>query len=373
MTVYLRGRRWHHDFMIDRRRLRGPIPEAATKREALEIEARLKHQVFEGIYGLGNRRENARRRGATLLSDFVEQVYLPWARVNKRSWRSDEYRSRVLVASFKGKAFRDITPIAIEQFKSERLSTSTKFGRSRSPNSVNRELELLSRIFSMAVDNELAATNPCRKVRKLRVDWQRDRYLSPEEEELLMSAFDERYPHLKPIVVIALNTGTRRGEILGLRWDEVDFTRNDISVQRTKSGKPRSVPMNSRVRQLMLELRAASPEATYVFGGPTGKGLTDIKHGFGSALRRAGITNFRFHDLRHSAATRMAMAGVDIFTVSSILGHATIQMTMRYAHATDERKRSATEVLADYPGRQKEPAPVNTHQRFRERVRRQRA
>lgn len=348
MAVCRRGGHWSYAFMIDGVRYRGAIPEATTKREAEEVETQVRHSVFEGTYRSPDRRDFEENLGASLISTFIHEVYLPWAIDNKRSWRNDVYRGRSIADYFRKKAFRDITPMTIEKFKRDRLGTATKFGRKRSPNAVNKELQLLSRIFSMAVDNELAATNPCRKVRKFRVEWQRDRYLQHEEEVRLMNALDARYPHVKSIVLVALNTGMRRGEILGMRWDEVDFVRNVFCVRRTKSGKSRFLPMNSIVRQLMLERRAQHPGAEFVFGGPNGRAILDIKHGFGSVLKRAGITDFRFHDLRHTAATRMAEAGVDIRTIAEFLGHATIQMTMRYAHATDDAKRRAASALEAY-------------------------
>lgn len=344
MTVYKRGDRWHYAFMIDGQRFRGAIPGATTKREAEEAEVETRHSIYEGTYG----KKAQEPTGTTLFAQFVEDVYFPWARDNKKSWRNDLDRGRVLCQYFKGMAFRDISPMVIEKFKRDRLKTKTKRGGDRHPNTVNKELQLLSRVFSMAVDNELAETNPCRRVRQLKCEWQRDRYLSPEEERLLMEQLDGRYPHLRPIVVIALNTGMRRGEILGLRWDEVDFVRNVLRVRRTKSGKERFLPMNSVVRTILVERRALHPDVEHVFGGKADKALTDIKHGFVTAVRRAKILDFRFHDLRHTAATRMAEAGVDIRTIAEFLGHATIQMTMRYAHATDDAKRRAAAALEAY-------------------------
>lgn len=106
--------------------------------------------------------------------------------------------------------------------------------------------------------------------------------------------------------------------------------------------------MNSVVRTILVERRALHPDVEHVFGGKADKALTDIKHGFVTAVRRAKIVDFRFHDLRHTAATRMAEAGVDIRTIAEFLGHATIQMTMRYAHATDDAKRRAAAALEAY-------------------------
>jgi integrase len=353
MTVHKRGGRWHYAFMINGTRYRGALPEARTKKEAEEGEAQVRHSISQGTYGKA--REEV---GTTLFAEFVDEVYLPWARDNKKSWRNDVDRGRVLAEYFKGMAFRDITPMVIEKFKRDRLKTKTRRGGNRHPNTVNKELQLLSRVFSMAVDNELAESNPCRRVRQLKCEWQRDRYLLPEEERQLMARLTGRYAHLKPIVVIALNTGMRRGEILGLRWDEVDFVRNVLRVRRTKSGKERFLPMNSLIRDMLLERRALDAGAVYVFGGPTGQPMTDIKNGFRTICQKAEIANFRFHDLRHTAATRMAEAGVDIRTIAEFLGHATIQMTMRYAHATDDAKRREAAALETYAVRHSKPLEI---------------
>ena len=346
MAVFKRGRHWSYAFMIDGVRYRRAVPEAANKREARRIES----QVRRSVHGVRRRTEAPKApetttSGPSTISVFIRDIYLPWAIDNKRSWQSDIYRGRTLSDYFEKRVFDDVTPMEIERFKSERLRTATGHGGTRSPNAINKELQLLSRIFSMAVDNGLAARNPCKRVRKFRTDWQRDRYLLGEEEARLMGALDARYPHLRSIVIVALNTGMRRGEILGLSWKDVDFHRSVVFVRRTKSGKPRYLPMNVALSRELIERRTALPEAEFVFEGRSGRPLVDIKHGFGSVLRRAGITDFRFHDLRHTTATRMAEAGVHIRTIAEFLGHASIQMTMRYAHATDEAKRRAAAVL----------------------------
>lgn len=148
---------------------------------------------------------------------------------------------------------------------------------------------------------------------------------------------------LRNIVITALNTGMRRGEIFNLQWFDVDFERGFLNVRQTKSGKDRAIPMNSMLTALLENLHKTS---SYVFPSPkTGGKLVDFKGRFDAARRKAGISNFRFHDLRHTAATRMADAGVDIFTLAAILGHSDIRMTRRYAHATDESKRRAVEKL----------------------------
>jgi hypothetical protein len=206
--VRKRGNRWYYDFMIRGVRYRESIPEARNKSQAERVEAKVKLEVFEGKYG--------KELGSTLLTDFVEQMYLPWARLNKRRPQNDELHCRVINEYFAGKTFREISPMLIEKFKKERRESNTRRGGQRSPASVNRELEVLSKVFSLACDNSVAASNPCRKVRKLRQDNQRKRYLSPEEEERLMAVLVGQRAHVRALVVLAIHTGMRRGELLSI-------------------------------------------------------------------------------------------------------------------------------------------------------------
>lgn len=149
---------------------------------------------------------------------------------------------------------------------------------------------------------------------------------------------------VKDVVTMALNTGMRQGEIFNLCWFEVDLTRGVIHVRRTKTGKDRFVPINSRLRPLLENLNRSSE---HVFPSPkTGRALIDVKRQFDRAKILAGIADFRFHDLRHTAATRMADNGADVFTIAAILGHSDIRMTSRYTHATDRARRAAVESLA---------------------------
>src|SRR5712692_4506100 len=136
----------------------------------------------------------------------------------------------------------------------------------------------------------------------------------------------------------------RQGEIFKLKWFDVDFTRGSIHVRRTKTGKDRFIPMNSRLKALLEGLNRANE---YVFPSPkTGVALVDVKRQFDKARNAAGLSDFRFHDLRHTAATRMADHGTSAFTIAAILGHSDIRMTSRYTHATDRARRAAVESLA---------------------------
>lgn len=337
MSVKKRGDSWYYFFRVNGVRYRKAIPEARTKYQAQQAEAAARDSIFEGKYD--------RRSSSTTFQDFVESAFLPWAKDNKRSWRNDLSRAKPLIAFFGKRRLIDVTRFLIEQFKKQRRDSFNGRGALRSPSSVNRELELLSRIFSFAVERDEIDSNPFKGVKKLPMNNLLTRYLTEDEEPRLMAVLTNRREHLRPVVVIALNTGMRRSEILSLRWEQIDFSRDSIHLLRTKSGKPRTVPMNTVVREVLSVMKGIN-DSECVFVNPrTGKPLTDIKNAFKAALKEAGIEGLRFHDLRHTAGTRMADAGVPIAVIADILGHKDIRTTMRYVHATDEGKRRAVKSL----------------------------
>jgi integrase len=139
----------------------------------------------------------------------------------------------------------------------------------------------------------------------------------------------------------------RLGEILGLRWGQVDFRKRTICVERTKSGKRRFIPINATLLELLRSLRLDRPVGETVFANPkTGQALVAVRTAFKAACRRAKLSGLRFHDLRHTFATRLIEAGADIITVKELLGHFSVQMTERYTHSRSEQKVRAVELLA---------------------------
>ncbi|WP_353686754.1 site-specific integrase [Thermodesulfovibrio sp. 3462-1] len=169
----------------------------------------------------------------------------------------------------------------------------------------------------------------CKEVKFLQENNRRLRFLSKEECQTLINACD---PHLRPIVICALNTGMRKSEFLNLKWDQVDLKHGFIFLDKTKNGERREIPINDTLRITFNGLlrRLDTP---YVFYDPaTGKPYQDVKRSFASACRRAKIQDFRFHDLRHTFASHLVMAGVDLTTVKELLGHKTLTMTLRYSH-----------------------------------------
>lgn len=150
--------------------------------------------------------------------------------------------------------------------------------------------------------------------------------------------------NLKSAVGIAINTGMRRGEILNLKWEEVDLTEKYIMVLNSKNSESRMIPINTDLLKLLSELKQ-DPVYQYVICDKAGNQLKTFKNSFYSALKKSGIKYCRFHDLRHTFASRLVMGGVDIVTVKELMGHKDINMTLRYSHPTPEHKKSAVEEI----------------------------
>ena len=211
-------------------------------------------------------------------------------------------------------------------------------GIKRSPATVNRYMAALSHAFTVTViDWEWLENNPMRKVRKLKEPRGRTRFLSDEERGSLIAICKEsNNPALFMVMILALSTGARKMEILGLRWKDVDFNRKVITLQKTKNGDIRVLPLAGYGLQL-LEAHAAKGhnKEDFVFPNKFGTAPIEIKKCWKTALRKAGVDNFRFHDLRHSAASYLAMNGASLPELAEVLGHKTLTMVKRYAHLSE--------------------------------------
>lgn len=234
----------------------------------------------------------------------------------------------------------------IEAYKKKRIEAVriTKKGEKKiKPATINRELACLKTLFNEAIKSDVVAENPVKQVKPYQEQKKALRIPKKDELDKLVKNSSDR---LKKILLIALNTGMRKGEILNMRWKDVDFIDNFINIIETKSGVPRKVPMNSLVRTTLKDTDRGND---FIFYNPkTNTRFKDIKTAFNAACRRAKIVDLTFHDLRHIAATNMVMGGVDLVTVKEILGHASIVTTLRYAHPTPENKRRAVNVLAAF-------------------------
>lgn len=254
----------------------------------------------------------------------------------------------ILADHFGTKKLRSITHGDILHFRAQRLDTKVRFkkaaSRQRSIATVNRELTVLRRMFSIALregwilkhpfSGSDTIISPADEIKRIRV-------LSDNEEAMLLDACDERRERLRVIIICALDTGMRRGEILSLRWRDVDLPNKRINIQamNTKTLRARSVPITARLFAELVAMPRKDPTSR-VFG------VTDtVKRSWATAKRIAGITDLKFHDLRHTCATRLVQGGLPIAEVSRILGHTSIVTTFRYANVDDSTLDRAARIL----------------------------
>lgn len=304
-----------------------------------------------------------RRRSRNYTFQELAEKYLPFV-ANQKAFRSKQTFVKELCLSFESVKLSAFSLALLEGWQS-RMLVEPRRGRSkekepppRKPVTVNRMLACLKHMFGKALDWEMVSEDVVKRVRKVKAipaNSNRLRYLSLEECNRLLAACDWRNRHL---VTFALNTGCRLGEILGLTWDRVDLKHGFILLDETKSGKRREIPINANVRSVLKGL-VRRIDTPYVFVNPeTGTRYKDIKGAFGTACRRAGLKDFHFHDLRHTFASQLVMNGVDITTVSRLLGHATLTMTLRYAHLAPNHLQNAVDVMSRI---QSEDSHYNLH------------
>jgi integrase len=248
-----------------------------------------------------------------------------------------------ILAWFRERGTQEITPQDIER----RLSALADEGRK--PATVNRYRALLSLIFSLAVRNGKVAGNPVRQVKRRIENNERVRFLDEQEEATLRAKIVEMYPDCEPEFDLALHTGMRRGEQYRLRWQDVDLKQDIITIDRSKHGEARRIQINSIARAALLKLRQRGDGVGYVCPGLEGPRNRDWRRWFEDVLSQVKIANFRWHDLRHTFASRLVMAGVSLRAVQTLLGHKRMETTLRYSHLAESHLRDAVERLTGKP------------------------
>jgi integrase len=217
--------------------------------------------------------------------------------------------------------------------------------REWSPATRNRYQAAFSLVFRVAVDNEKLTVNPASRIKRKAEHNDRIRFLSPKEEAKLTKVMSEDWPHYLPAFLISLHTGMRAGEQFGLQWADVSLTRKTITLSRTKAGRTRHVPLNSIALAAFKMLKPTGVASGPVFLYADGNPLHSIRGWFEPAIEKAGLKDYTWHCNRHTFASRLVMAGVDLRTVAQLMGHSTIQMTMRYSHLAPEHTQTAVERL----------------------------
>jgi integrase len=319
--------------------------------------------------------ERRKARGETLEA-FITDCYAPWVTENRKSGQATVNMILATFTPFLEKRITEITPFMMEQWK-----TRVRKERKLKASTVNRNVTALKAALNWGVKHGVIPENPIKGVEALqeRDSVSKVRYLSPEEEKRLCEALDAREErvrqerarynlwrqerrrdplpdlrglpfadYLKPMVILSLNTGIRRGSLFSLEWPDVDF-KNEVLTLRataTKSGKTYHVPLNRSALEALKKWKSQSREDRLVFVSPKNKGRFDnCNTSWEEVLRMAEIEDFRWHDMRHSFASNLVMAGVDLNTVRELMGHADLKMTLRYAYLAPKVKKHAVSLL----------------------------
>jgi len=333
MKIVERNGNYYLDFYFRGRRVREKV--SSSRGAALRARSVREGEILQGRFRI------VPKRGAPTF-DTLADKYSGLVSIHKRGHHVERYIIKTLKTFWGKYRVSDLTAEDAERFKAKRA-------RCVRPGTVNRELGLAKHIMTKALEWKMIADNPFRSVRNLRVPKRVDRVLAPEEEVRLLAACEHvRSKFLRPLVIMAIHTGLRRSELLGLEWTRIDLANRTIKIINSKSTSgDRIVPMTGTVHALLSGF-AKEEKSGLVFPSNRNVGhrFLDLKRGFKRALRLADIPEgLRWHDLRHTFASRLVGAGVDLVTVSQLMGHSGIVMTVRYAHPLADAKMAAVSKL----------------------------
>jgi integrase len=333
MGLYNRGSVWWMSFIVKGKRYRRST-ETEDGKLAKRIYDKVKGQVAEGKWF--ERSPGEDRTFKEMMEKYMKEHSIP----KKKSSDRDERSLKNLNPFFGEYPIVEINRRMIDQYKQMRRQKEAAAA------TINRELALIKHAFNLALkDWEWVKENPLSRISMEKENNKRDRWLTSEEEERLL----EVSPNwLKDLVVIAVNTGMRLGEILSLTWEGVDLVRKTITIFESKNGEKRTIPINVPVLELLKDKsKVRSKKTNLVFYDKNHLRMDESNLGksFKIRVEKANIQNFRFHDLRHTFATRLVQDGKDLYIVQKLLGHKTPLMTQRYAHHNPESLRGAVDAL----------------------------
>jgi len=274
-----------------------------------------------------------------ILFEEAADAFLAYSQLRKKSFRQDGYYVQKLKEYFKGKPLEDLNLDMVEAYLVKRRKDAAAKGKPISDVSLNREIMCLKTIARRAVLNRQILWNPIQGVRLFKEN-PRSRVLTTDEYQRLLAGCA---PYMRPIVELAYMTGMRRGEILNLRWDQIDFQEKVIVLEAsdTKTQERREIPLDDVLADTLKKV-PKTLNCPYVFTH-RGKKMSDPKEGFWNACERAGIKDLHFHDLRHCAVTNFRKAGVPENTIMSISGHKTHSVFRRYDQIDREDRQAALE------------------------------
>ncbi|MCF6147314.1 MAG: tyrosine-type recombinase/integrase [Candidatus Kuenenia sp.] len=332
--MYKRGGVWWTCIRYNGKKIQKSL-ETAERKQAKAIEAKIKTELTEGKFF--DKPVGQNKTFKDMMEKFMKE-HAPKVSGNMRSLYKVSLKH---LSDFFGElALSKITAGKINEYKQARKE------KGGGAPSINRSLSMLSKAFSLASKEwEWVKENPVLKVSREKENRGRDRWLTYDEEKRLL---DNSPQWLKEIILFALHTGLRQDELLSLQWGRVNLFNWTIIIQETKNGKPRTIPLTQIAFEILQEkAKVRNLKSDLVFLSSTINKIDrhNLRRAFNTALEKAEIQDFHFHDLRHTFATRLAQRGIDIYKISKLLGHMNITMTQRYAHHCPESLREGIEVL----------------------------
>lgn len=328
MSVYKHKNGYYgYNFMYEGKRYNRSF-KGQSKKEVEQFEIEHKNKLINGDYDVIKRGKYSLK---DLILDLQEYYKIHISRPNEINYVIDNFYKLV-----GNKPANQIINMDIEKY--------IKLRKGKVKNStINRELDVIKRIFSLAIENNKLLVNPCLGIKKLRIENPPERYLTKDEEKKLLAVCN---PIMKAIIIMALHTGMRQNEILSLTWTDIFFDENYLLVRNTKNNKPRKLPLTKTLKEELLNLHRWSE---YVFTSPRTKSrYKDVKSSFSRAVKRAGIAHITFHKLRHTCASRLNEQGVDVITIQKILDHAELRTTQLYTHISSDSMIEAFTRLNEY-------------------------
>ena len=337
MGLYKRDSVWWMSFTHNGKQIRRST-ETEDKKLAIRIFDKLKGEIAEGKWF-----EKLPGEDYTF-GDLMKKYMEEYSAVNKAasSNKRDKSLAAHLLKTFGNSYLHDINPAMVSNYKVQRRSEGA------SPRTINYELTTMSHAFNIAIREwEWINDNPIKKVKKERVNNAVERWLSMEEEKLLLNASAK---WLKEIIVFAINTGLRQSEIINLKWSQVDMERRTITIYEQKNRCIDTLPLNETAIDVLRERkRLQRNEIDNVFYNQSFKPIhfRNLIRSYDNAIEKAGINDLRFHDLRHTFATRLIQCGVGRYEVQKLGRWKSVSMVQRYAHHYPESLRAAIEVMDD--------------------------
>ncbi|XPV77966.1 MAG: tyrosine-type recombinase/integrase [Desulfovibrio sp.] len=308
------------------------------------------HRAEKQQQALDHQRELLQLQKERLTFNELAVHYLEWAKANKKTWIWDERRLRLHIQPVIGQLMlKDISTPDIELLKQRCI------GKEMAPASVNHCLQLVRGVYNFGIRFDFyIGSNPAQKVRLLKHDNKRVRFLARNEAEALLAEVRSRSEDWYQICLISLYTGMRFGEIMALTWPAVDLDHKVLHIFDPKSGETRQAYLGDKLLATLGERKEVS-ESNLVFPGRFGQLVKKVSHTFTRSVEAIGLNDgiddprqkITFHCLRHTFASWLAMQGTPLLTIKELLGHKTVEMTMRYAHLIPDQKRDAVQKLEE--------------------------